>query len=295
MKTSSHNPIRSGTTLTVLLVAACTLAGCASAPKSPEGAADARARLTQLQGDPNLANLAPVALEEADEAVRLAEQPVGRDIPLGAHRVYMADRKVDIAVARATTRYAEDQRAKLAEERGQSRLDARTLEADRARDDADDARSEAAEAAELAALEAAELRRQIEMLKAEETERGLVLTLGDLLFAFDSAELKSGATSTLDRLVAFLNQYPTRKVAIEGHTDSVGNPDYNYRLSQRRAESVKSYLVQAGISFDRLSASGKGQDQPLASNDSESGRQQNRRVELIIDKPQVASAAGVSH
>ena len=273
MNLSIRNPISSARTLTAICVAAIALAGCASAPKSPEGAADVRARLTQLQSDPNLANLAPAALKEAEDAVRVAEQPVGRDTALGAHRVYMADKKVEIAKARATTRYTEDQRAQLAEQRGQSRLDARTREADKARSEAD------------------ELRRQIAALNAKETERGLVLTLGDLLCAFDSADLKAGATSTLDQLVAFLNEYPDRRVAIEGHTDNVGNADYNYRLSQRRAESVRSYLTQRGVNFNRLTASGKGQDQPLASNDSESGRQQNRRVELIIDNPPATASA----
>lgn len=280
MNVTNSTVARTGRTALAVCVAALALAGCAGTPQSPDGASEARARLTQLQSDPNLGTLAPVALKEAEEAVRLAEEPVGRDKALGAHRVYMAERKVDIAMARASTRYAEQQRAELSEERGQSRLAARTREADQARGDADAARSEAEE-----------LQRQIDALQAKPTDRGLVLTLGDLMFEFDSSELKPGATSTLDRLVGFLQQYPDRGVAIEGHTDSVGSADYNYRLSQRRAESVRSYLVRSGIAFDRLSATGKGKDQPLADNESDAGRRQNRRVELIIDNPVVASSS----
>ena len=191
MNTEIRGKFRSGKLAAAICIATFTLVGCASAPQSPEGAADVRARLSQLQADPNLANLAPMAMQEAEAAVRLAEQSTGRDVRLGAHRVYMAEKKVDIATARASTRYAEDQRARLAEQRGQSRLDARTREADAAHD-----------AADLAQQESAELQRQLDALNAKETERGLVLTLGDLLFAFDSAQLKTGEINTLDRAMS---------------------------------------------------------------------------------------------
>jgi len=289
--------------LTVAAAVSFVLAGCATAPRSPEGAAEVRSKLTQLQSDPNLADRAPVALQEAEAAVRVAEQPLANDAALGAHRVYMADRKVEIAIAQASTRYAEDQRARLGEERERARLDARTREADRARADADATRASAADAARLAsadaaaarasaadaassaAREAAELQRQIDALQAKATDRGLVLTLGDVLFTSGRADLKVGATSNLDRLVTFLSQYPSRNIEIEGHTDSVGSDDYNQDLSQRRADSVRSYLMQQGINSQRIAASGKGEHQPVADNDSAGGRQLNRRVEIIIENP----------
>jgi len=288
---------------TVAAAVSFVLAGCATAPRSPEGAAEVRSKLTQLQSDPNLADRAPVALQEAEAAVRVAEQPLANDAALGAHRVYMADRKVEIAIAQASTRYAEDQRARLGEERERARLDARTREADRARADADATRASAADAARLAsadaaaarasaadaassaAREAAELQRQIDALQAKATDRGLVLTLGDVLFTSGRADLKVGATSNLDRLVTFLSQYPSRNIEIEGHTDSVGSDDYNQDLSQRRADSVRSYLMQQGINSQRIAASGKGEHQPVADNDSAGGRQLNRRVEIIIENP----------
>lgn len=391
------------------VIASFLLVNCASTPQSPPGAADVRAKLTRLQTDTNLGSRAPAEIKEAEAAVRLAEVPVPKDRALGSHRVQMADYKVELAEAKASTRYAEDQRMELSEAREHARLAARTREADlarrqadmarldanRARDDADAARaseasatsyaerqaeiarrdaerarlaaaaeanrqaelsrtaveneraraaadateatrqarlakSEADKASALAATDAAnaarqveaahneadkarsaadkvralaeadaagaarqkaELQRQIDLLEAKTTDRGLVLTLSNVLFATGMADLKVGATNTLDKLISFLNQYPDRNVIIEGHTDNVGTSTSNQALSQRRAESVKAYLEQNGIGTQRLSASGLGEDQPVAENESATGRQQNRRVEIIIDNPPLVAAA----
>ncbi|MDT8410135.1 MAG: OmpA family protein [Wenzhouxiangellaceae bacterium] len=356
---------RTGRT-TALLSSLLFLAACATTPTSPPGAAEARSKLSALQADSNLAERAPLELQEAEAAVRIAERPVpALESSLGEHRVYMAERKIDIARARATGRYAMDQRAILIEEREQARLNARSREAQLARADANRARSDAnlarsdasraqnaassaryaeiqamadadasrraansarqseaqasagadaarrdAETARLseaqatanadaarrdadsarrsearASAQAADLRRQIDALEAEITDRGLVLTLGDLLFATDRAILEPGADRHLDRLVVFLERYPQRRVEIEGHTDNVGARDYNLGLSQRRAESVLSSLNQRGIDSSRLSALGLGQERPIASNLTAAGRQQNRRVEIIIENP----------
>src|ERR1044072_7318374 len=102
------------------------------------------------------------------------------------------------------------------------------------------------------------------MLQAKPTDRGLVVTLGDVLFTSGRADLQPGATGNLNKLAAFLNNYPDRSVAIQGYTDSVGSEDYNQRLSERRADSVKSYLTGQGISSMRLSSSGKGRGDPVA-------------------------------
>ena len=276
------------TALTVAAAVSVTLAGCATAPVSPAGAAEVRAKLTRLQSDPDLANRAPVALKEAETAVIAAEEPLTtEDLTLGTHRVYVADRKVEIAMAQAATGEAEDQRVKLAAEREKSRLDARTREADAAHADADATRVAAADAATVAALKAEDMQRQIDALQAKTTERGIVLTLGDVLFTSGQADLKAGTASNLDRLVSFLNQNPERSVEIEGHTDNIGSDDSNLGLSQRRADAVKSFLVQRGIDTGRIAASGMGEHQPIADNQSEGGRQQNRRVEVIIGNPAV--------
>jgi outer membrane protein OmpA-like peptidoglycan-associated protein len=143
-----------------------------------------------------------------------------------------------------------------------------------------------------AALQAVELQRQIDMLEAESTERGLVVTLGDVLFITGSSALQNGASDRLNKLVFFLNQYPDRRVLIEGHTDNVGSTDYNQGLSQRRAESVQDYLAGQGIGLQRMSASAAGLNRPITSNDSSAGRQLNRRVEIIIENPPQVGSGG---
>jgi outer membrane protein OmpA-like peptidoglycan-associated protein len=300
----NHRGVMLRGTLIATTVASVLLAACAAAPVKPDGAAEARNKLTQLQADPNLASRAPLAMKEADSAVRVAEQPQA-DKELAAYRVYLADRKVEIARAQAETSLAEDQRAALSAQRERARLNARTREADAAHLAAASSERQAdaanlaaasserqADAANLAAAsseqQATELQRQIDVLQARPTDRGLVLTLGDVLFETGRSGLKMGATGNLNKLVVFLNRYPDRTALIEGYTDSVGSEDYNQGLSERRADSVKSYLVGEGIGATRLSASGKGERDPVASNDSAGGRQQNRRVEVIISNPAAA-------
>jgi outer membrane protein OmpA-like peptidoglycan-associated protein len=162
------------------------LAACAGAPTAPTGAAQTRARLTELQANPELATRAPVAIKEPEVAVE----------------------------------------------------------------------------ADLAQPETEDLKAQIAELNARETERGLVVTLGDLLFETDRAELKGGTANHLDKLAQFLNRHPDRNVIIEGYTDNIGSADYNFDLSQRRAESVRGYLISQGIATSRVSASGKGEYSP---------------------------------
>jgi outer membrane protein OmpA-like peptidoglycan-associated protein len=292
------------TPLIAAAVAAILLAACAAAPVKPEGAAEARNMLTQLQADPNLANRAPISMKAAEVAVQVAEQPEP-DQQLAAYRVYIADRKVETARAEAETKYAEDQRVELTAQREKVRLDARTHEADLAMSKVASARADSAEqkaaadaarnqadASQAAALsaqqQAEELQRQIDAMQAKVTDRGIVLTLGDVLFATNKADLNEGANNNLNKLVTFLNKYTDRTVSIEGYTDSTGGADYNLGLSQRRADSVRSYLVDQGVGSGRLVASGKGMSSPVAGNDTATGRQQNRRVEVVINNPAAA-------
>lgn len=280
----------SGLRLAPLAAAALLLGACATATK-PAGADAVRAELTRLQTDPAYASRAAVALQDAEIAVRAAEVPT-EDQVAGERAVYVAERKVAIARAQADKRIAEDARKGLSEQRDMIRLDARTAEAETAKARAQEAiataqaEQQAAAAAQQAALaaraEADELRRQMEDLQAKQTDRGLVMTLGDVLFASGKSELKAGSAQRLDKLVAFLAKHPQRSVIVEGHTDSSGSDEANLALSQRRADAVRVYLLTQGIAASRVTAVGKGESLPVADNGTPAGRQQNRRVEIVI-------------
>jgi outer membrane protein OmpA-like peptidoglycan-associated protein len=114
----------------------------------------------------------------------------------------------------------------------------------------------------------------------------------DVLFSSGRADLKPAAIGNLSRLVTFLARYRDRSLSIQGHTDSLGDEEGNQELSERRANSIKAYLVSQGIESTRLLAIGKGQSDPIAGNDSRAGRQQNRRAEVIIKGPPVKDPAG---
>ncbi|MDZ4348836.1 MAG: OmpA family protein [Xanthomonadaceae bacterium] len=258
-------------------IASLLMVACTSAPTRTDAASDARHRLARLQADPQLASFAPIAIRDASSAVGAAETP-RRDADLTRHLVFMADRKVDTAVALAQSRMLVDQRKSLNDERDRMQLRARTGEADRARTDARRAVADA----DAVRLQNEALQRRIAELDARETDRGLVVTLGDVLFATGRAELKGGAIGNLSKLAGFLSEYPDRSVSIEGHTDSVGSESSNMRLSQRRADAVKAYLIGQGIAPHRLAALGKGEGYPVSDNDTATGRQQNRRVEVVI-------------
>lgn len=278
--------------ISMVAAVALLMTACASTPKAPKGSAEVRSKLTQLQSDPQLATRAPVALKDAEQAVTEAEKP-NKDKAVEAHNVWIADRKVDTATAQAQAYFLEDQRKSLSEQTANARLDSRTLEADNAHNDANLARNDANLArneADSAKQQADELQRQIAELNAKSTERGLVVTLGDLLFETGRANLKSNAMNNLSKLSAFLNKYQNRSVIIEGHTDSVGSESSNYALSQRRADAVKAFLLNQGVAGSRIVSTGKGEGVPVADNDTPNGRQLNRRVEVIIANPDTTTA-----
>jgi len=242
-----------------ILVTSLVLVACSSTPKVPDGASEARSKLTQLQSNSQLATRAPVAIKNADAAVRAAEEP-RKDSAYAQHLVYIADRKVETAIALAQARLLEDQRKEISGQAAQAQLASRTEEVDA-------------------------LRRQLTELNAKQTDRGIVITLGDVLFETGKSDLRGAASADLTKLAGLLAKYPERSLVIEGHTDNVGTDSYNHSLSLSRADSVKAFLLNQGIAANRITAFGKGESSPVASNDSASGRQMNRRVEIIIATP----------
>ena len=159
---------------------------------------------------------------------------------------------------------------------------ARQAEAEAARRQAELARQSAEQQAAAYQARIAEQDQKLKELDARKTERGMVITLGDVLFAVNKAELSAAGMSNVQKLGGFLNQYPQRKVLIEGHTDSTGSRSINQPLSERRADAVRSALAGIGIGNDRIETRGYAETYPVASNNTSAGRQLNRRVEIIL-------------
>lgn len=290
----------------LLGLGAVSLMACQSAKPVDPAVGMARAELTDLQSNPQLASHAQSAIDEAEAAVIAAEQPQ-KDPAAQSHLAYLATNKVRTARALATARSTEDQLKETSGQRDQIRLTARTQEANQARAQAEKARQQTAEAqlqatqAEQRAAAAAqqtgvaeqqasaanarnlELERELDYLNAKKTDRGIVFTLGDVLFATGKSDLRPGAMANFDRLAETLKKQPDRRIIIEGHTDNVGSEDRNITLSKQRADAVKDYLVGRGVNGNYISTVGKGESSPLASNDNAPGRQKNRRVEVIIE------------
>jgi outer membrane protein OmpA-like peptidoglycan-associated protein len=156
-------------------------------------------------------------------------------------------------------------------------------QAEQARAQAEQAQAAATQAEQEKAAMREKLREQLNVvLETRETARGLIVNVSDVLFDTGSATLKPGAREKLARVAGILASHPDLTIEIEGHTDSVGGDDYNQRLSERRAESVRAYLVQQKIPPAAVDAEGFGESRPVASNATAAGRQQNRRVELVV-------------
>jgi outer membrane protein OmpA-like peptidoglycan-associated protein len=270
------------------------LSACATTPVGPPPEiVRLDQELGRLRADPRIAPNAVAELAAAQAAVdAMAGQGRRLDDEMFRHGIYLADRLVQTAEAAGLARYAEDRGKQLGAERDRLLVDVRSRQATDARRLADaalasaDAERRSAELARddarAARMELASLRTKLTELETAQTERGLIVTLGDVLFEVDRAELKPGATRGLDQLARALSNDPGSRITVEGHTDSTGSREHNMDLSSRRAESVRAYLVTHGVDPASISARGLGPDYPVASNDTVTGRQQNRRVEVIV-------------
>jgi outer membrane protein OmpA-like peptidoglycan-associated protein len=251
---------------------ALVIGACATTPKPNATLESARAVVQSAEADPNVAKYDPLDLEAAKKALEVAESAYLRhDEPSIAQPAYMAAQTAHLAQLKASAK-ADDARVAAGQaERDQIQLAARSRETENAK-----------AARDLEAQKAARLQSELDALKAKPTDRGLVLTLGDVLFDTGKAELNSGAAHKLDQLAQFLTEHPDRRVQIEGFTDSVGTDSYNLDLSQRRADAVSSALRGRGIDAARITTEGYGKAFAVASNADSGGRQLNRRVEVTI-------------
>ena len=318
--------------LTVLFIAAF-MTSCGTAPKKDLALEQVRAQLDELKSNEELAEYAPLALGEAERALRQAETATGDDT-YRIHLIYMADRRIQIARAVAQREQLQQEFGKLESERNAMLVRASQLEAERARldaeqarmiskataEDAQRAREETAQAqqreaqsqrsaeqaqeeatqakalaassvtaadlarreAELASEQADSLRRQLENLQLRQTESGVVVTLGDVLFESGQTNLREEAQSSLVEVVDLLQSEPDKEIRIEGHTDSTGDETTNLEISERRANKVLDALVSLGVDPARVTTAGMGENFPIASNETEEGRNRNRRVDVIL-------------
>lgn len=316
----------------LIIVLLASLTACTSVPKKDLAIERVRAQLEQLQADEALSGYAPLALGDAERALRNAEQ-ASSDLDR-EHLVYMAERKIQIARSVATREQLSRTLSDLERERNQLLIRASQLETQQARKEAEQARllfattaedaerqrqekeaaiaqeAQASRAAEMAQAEAAQalrladsraseaelarreaelavaqmdtLKRQLENLQLRETESGVVVTLGDVLFATGEVELLDEAMTSLVEVVDLLQTEPDKSIRIEGHTDSIGSSDANLRISGQRAEAVRSALIELGVAAERMKALGMGEDFPIDSNETEQGRARNRRVDVIL-------------
>lgn len=284
------------------------LAACASTPETNPMLDDAMAGYKHATADAQVVRSAPVDLQKAQTALQQAEAALraGEETTTVEHFAYLAKRRTAAAIESAKISAADEavsaasvQRERILMEirareadsqRKQAQMslaeaDAARVQAEAARNQAEQqlAQAQAQRAAALASDERAKrLATQLEEMKAKQTERGIVLTLGDVLFDSGRADMKVGALKTMEQLAAFLRENPERSVVIEGHTDSVGSVEFNQALSERRALTVKNALIERNIAANRVTARGFGAAKPLVSNDSATGRQQNRRVEIVL-------------
>ncbi len=282
------------------LIGVAVMSGCSTMPQSTT-LDNARVDYSKAQANPQVVTLAPLQLKDAGEALDRANaaQASREDAEVVESLAYVAKQKIALTQEIAQRKNAELAVSNATAERSKLQLQARTNEADQAHQqaaiaelsleqktaEANLARQQAAAAQASAAQDQASLeamQAQMDELNAKKTPRGMVITLGDVLFDTNQAQLKSGGARNVQKLAEFLKRYPQRTVLIEGFTDSRGSDSSNQVLSEQRANAVSMALTGMGVGRDRVSTKGYGEAYAVASNDTASGRQLNRRVEIML-------------
>lgn len=262
---------------TMPLAALLMLCACGGAPKKVDSLETARAAYSEASANEVVVKHAPKELDDARDALSQGERVWNKDGKRkhADHYAYIASQKVKIATLIAQRKEDDARLENMKLERQRVQLDVRSQEVDRAR-------------ADTLAMQA-----QLDAMQARVTARGIVATLGDVLFDSGEAGLKPTSAVNMDKIASFMSSYPDRNAIVEGHTDNMGDDDYNLDLSRERAASVRSALIVRGIDSTRITTRSLGEASPIADNNSASGRQQNRRVEVIFpdDDSQISGLA----
>ncbi|WP_322403252.1 OmpA family protein [Massilia luteola] len=285
----------------IVLAGTVALAGCSTVPTTTPTLDEARADFVAANNNPQVATYASMEFKQAGEALDRANQAAAQRESLDTidRLAYVAKQRIATAQEVAKSKAAEAEVANASHQRDRVQLEARTAEADRAKRDAasaqaqaaaaqaqaQDAQQQAAAAQQQAAQQAdraAHLETLLAELHAQKTDRGMVVTIGDVLFATDRAELNANGMANVRKLAEIMMQNPDRTVMVEGFTDSTGSAAHNKDLSERRAASVAQALASLGVPRERIGMRGYGEAFPVASNDTASNRQLNRRVEIVL-------------
>ena len=242
------------------------LAACATAPPHSTVLDDARTEVSALAADPLAQQAAGSDLQSARNALQQAEAAQQQKQPIEDINslAYIALRDAQAGKARVAEAQAHQKITQAQSEREKTLLAAREQETQNAK------------------AQLSETQRQLADLKAKQTDRGLVVTMEDVLFDTGQATLKPGAELTIERLAGFLVSSPQTRVRIEGFTDSTGSQEFNELLSQRRADAVAHALSNQDVPASQMQTIGRGEAFPVASNSTAAGRQQNRRVEIVF-------------
>ncbi|MCP2009952.1 OmpA family protein [Duganella violaceipulchra] len=271
-------------------------AACSTTPTTTSLLDQTRGDFMAAQSTPSVASNAPLEFKAASDALDRANAAAAKKESLDEidKLAYIAKQKIATAREVAQQKQAENEMANAGHQRDEIRLEQRTVEANQAKSqanlakaDADAARAQADAAANSARDEAAKnaaLQQQLADLQARQTERGIVITLSDVLFNVDRAELSVEGMRTAQKMADVLLQEPQSVVLIEGFTDSTGSATHNLELSQRRAEAVRNALIGLGVQSDKIATRGYGEAFPVASNSDAGSRQLNRRVEIVLSQ-----------
>ena len=306
----------------LFLAVAALLAACGSTPKTTVLLNEIHGEYQVAQNNPNVATHAPLEMKQAGDAVAQADAVAndrGSDEKIDK-LAYLARQKIALTQEVTKKKMAEAEVANAGKVRNQLLLDQRTNEANAAKISAEKskqaaalAQNDAAQAqssallaqqqsaqaqqqtqlakddavnaqrmAQDAQMRTAQLEAQLADLAAKKTERGMVITLGDVLFGTDLARLNNDGITTAQKLAKILQLNPQRNVLVEGFTDSTGTAAHNQELSERRAGAVRTALADMGIGRDRVVVRGYGESYPVAANDTAENRQLNRRVEIVL-------------
>ena len=245
--------MRNTVLIPALLALSVGLAACSHQPNV--NLENAKTNFSALQTNPEATKVAALETKDASEWLDKAQKAYldKEDESTVDQLAYLTNQRVEVAKQTIALRTAENKIKNAGSDRAQALLDARDAQI-----------------------------KQLRGLNAKQTERGTLVTFGDVLFDFDQASLKANSRDSITTLANYLIKNPDRKVIVEGYTDSKGSAAYNQGLSERRANAVKNALVRAGVEPSRIVAQGYGKEYPVADNATSSGRAQNRRVEVTI-------------